>query len=136
MAAAADGAGAAAAAAICSKGSLQLRAPGRLHSTATVLPLRQCRHWRPTQPHAAVLTVAPPRLRPRPTCAPRSAPPPRAAFNDPFIDAEYAAYMFKYDTVHGRFKGTVTHTADALIINGKTIKVFNKMNVRGPPVAG
>jgi glyceraldehyde 3-phosphate dehydrogenase len=50
------------------------------------------------------------------------------AFNDPFIDAEYAAYMFKYDTVHGRFKGTVEHTADAIVINGKQIKVFNKMN--------
>ena len=25
--------------------------------------------------------------------------------NDPFIDAEYMAYMLKYDSVHGRFKG-------------------------------
>jgi hypothetical protein len=37
--------------------------------------------------------------------------------------------MFKYDTVHGRFKGEVSHTADSLVVNGKTIKVFNKMNV-------
>ncbi|KAL4437828.1 hypothetical protein ABPG77_005740 [Micractinium sp. CCAP 211/92] len=50
------------------------------------------------------------------------------AFNDPFIDAEYAAYMFKYDTVHGRFKGTVSHTKDELVVNGKAIKVFNSMN--------
>lgn len=32
---------------------------------------------------------------------------------------------------HGRFKGTVEHTADAVVINGKQIKVFNKMNVSG-----
>lgn len=31
--------------------------------------------------------------------------PPPAAFNDPFIDAEYAAYMFKYDTVVRRVGG-------------------------------
>ena len=28
--------------------------------------------------------------------------------NDPFIDPEYMVYMLKYDTVHGRFKGTVS----------------------------
>ncbi|KAI3425155.1 hypothetical protein D9Q98_008926 [Chlorella vulgaris] len=50
------------------------------------------------------------------------------AFNDPFIDPEYAAYMFKYDTVHGRFAGDVSHSEDSLIVNGKSIKVFNKMN--------
>ena len=27
--------------------------------------------------------------------------------NDPFIDPDYMAYMLKYDTVHGRFKGKV-----------------------------
>jgi glyceraldehyde 3-phosphate dehydrogenase len=26
--------------------------------------------------------------------------------NDPFIDAEYMAYMLKYDSVHGRFRGS------------------------------
>lgn len=39
--------------------------------------------------------------------------------------------MFKYDTVHGRFKGTVTHTKDEIVVNGKAIKVFNSMNVSG-----
>ena len=26
--------------------------------------------------------------------------------NDPFIDPQYMAYMLKYDSVHGRFKGS------------------------------
>jgi len=43
--------------------------------------------------------------------------------NDPFIPADYMAYMLKYDTVHGRFKGTVSHTDNAIVVNGKTIPV-------------
>lgn len=43
------------------------------------------------------------------------------AINDPFVDAEYAAYMFKYDTVHGIFDGTVKADGNAIIINGKRI---------------
>ena len=30
------------------------------------------------------------------------------AINDPFIPADYMAYMLKYDSVHGRFNG-VSH---------------------------
>jgi glyceraldehyde 3-phosphate dehydrogenase len=50
------------------------------------------------------------------------------AINDPFIDAAYMVYMLKYDTVHGRFQGEVSNTEDTLIVNGKEIKVSNKMN--------
>lgn len=42
------------------------------------------------------------------------------------ISAEYMAYMLKYDTVHGRFNGTVDSTEDSLIVNGKKIKVFSE----------
>ncbi|GBG74341.1 hypothetical protein CBR_g18752 [Chara braunii] len=27
------------------------------------------------------------------------------AVNDPFLDPEYIVYLFKYDTVHGKYKG-------------------------------
>lgn len=50
------------------------------------------------------------------------------AYNDPFIDHEYAAYMLRYDTVHGQFKGTIEHSEDGLVVNGKTIKGFTVMN--------
>ncbi|KAK6461659.1 putative glyceraldehyde-3-phosphate dehydrogenase [Scheffersomyces coipomensis] len=46
------------------------------------------------------------------------------AVNDPFIAADYAAYMFKYDSTHGRYKGTVEAEGDFLVIDGQKIKVF------------
>jgi len=49
------------------------------------------------------------------------------AIND-LISPDYMAYMLKYDTIHGPFKGEVSHTEDALIVNGKTIKVCSERN--------
>lgn len=43
--------------------------------------------------------------------------------NDPFISLDYMAYMVKYDTVHGRFKGDISVQGDSLIVNGKKINV-------------
>lgn len=45
--------------------------------------------------------------------------------NDPFIDGDYMAYMFKYDSIHGRFPGDVSGSPDGLIVNGKLIKAFS-----------
>lgn len=42
--------------------------------------------------------------------------------NDLF-DAEYLAYMLKYDSVHGQFKGTISVEGSNLIVNGKKIRV-------------
>jgi glyceraldehyde 3-phosphate dehydrogenase len=39
------------------------------------------------------------------------------------IDVEYMAYMLKYDTVHGGFKGTVAVKDGHLVVNGHTIRV-------------
>jgi len=50
------------------------------------------------------------------------------AINDPFITADYMEYMFKYDTVHGIYDGTVSHDDGNLIIDGKAIKVNAEMN--------
>ena len=46
------------------------------------------------------------------------------AINDPFIDPEYMVYMVKYDTIHGRFDGSVTAENGKLVVNGKPITVF------------
>jgi glyceraldehyde 3-phosphate dehydrogenase len=39
------------------------------------------------------------------------------------LDADYLAYMLKYDSVHGRFKGEVSSEPGAMIVNGKKIRL-------------
>jgi len=53
--------------------------------------------------------------------------------NDPFIAPEYAAYMFKYDSTHGSFKGEVTSEGSDLIIDGKKIAVFGERDPAAIP---
>jgi glyceraldehyde 3-phosphate dehydrogenase len=49
------------------------------------------------------------------------------AVNDPFIPTNYMEYMLEFDTVHGKFPGTVNMTGDdSLDINGKALKVFGE----------
>ncbi len=55
------------------------------------------------------------------------------AVNDPFITADYMAYMVKYDTVHGKFNGEVKGEENTLTINGKDIKVYNEMDPHNIP---
>lgn len=44
--------------------------------------------------------------------------------NDPFVDLEYMKYMLTYDTVHGKFDGTVETKDGKLVVNGKAVAVF------------
>jgi glyceraldehyde 3-phosphate dehydrogenase len=39
------------------------------------------------------------------------------------IDAEYMAYMLKYDSIHGRFEGSVEVKDGKLVVNGRPIRV-------------
>ena len=55
------------------------------------------------------------------------------AINDPFIAADYMAYMIKYDTVHGKFEGEVYAKDNILVVNGKEIKVYNEMDPKNIP---
>ena len=39
------------------------------------------------------------------------------------LEPDYLAYMLSYDSVHGRFKGTVSVVGNTLIVNGKRIRL-------------
>jgi glyceraldehyde 3-phosphate dehydrogenase len=39
------------------------------------------------------------------------------------LEPEYLAYMLKYDSVHGRFKGTIAVEGSTLVVNGKKIRL-------------
>ena len=55
------------------------------------------------------------------------------AVNDPFLAADYMAYMVKYDSAHGRFKGDIKAEDGKLIVDGKTINVYNEMDPNNIP---
>ena len=44
------------------------------------------------------------------------------------IDVDYMAYMLKYDSTHGLFKGTVEVVDGSLVVNGKKIRVTSERN--------
>merc|ERR1711908_231271 len=46
------------------------------------------------------------------------------AINDPFMQLDYMAYMFKYDSTHGKWDGEVEAKDGKLYINGKAIDVY------------
>ena len=55
------------------------------------------------------------------------------AVNDPFVAADYMAYMVKYDSAHGRFNGEIKAEDGKLVVNGKTINVYNEMDPNNIP---
>jgi glyceraldehyde 3-phosphate dehydrogenase len=44
------------------------------------------------------------------------------------LDADYLAYMLKYDSVHGRFDGDVKVDGNNLVVNGNTIRLTAERN--------
>lgn len=57
------------------------------------------------------------------------------AVNDPFIGVDYMVYLFKYDSTHGRFKGTVSAEGGHLVVNGHKIAVFQERDPKAIPWA-
>ena len=54
------------------------------------------------------------------------------AIND-LTDNKTLAHLLKFDSVHGKFNGTVEYTADALIVNGKSIAALAERNPAALP---
>jgi hypothetical protein len=55
------------------------------------------------------------------------------AIND-LLEPEYLAYMLQYDSVHGRFKGTIAVDGNTLIVNGKRIRLTQEKDPGQPEV--
>ena len=55
------------------------------------------------------------------------------AVNDPFVSNDYAAYMVKYDSTHGRYKGTVSHDDKHIIIDGVKIATYQERDPANLP---
>ena len=55
--------------------------------------------------------------------------------NDPMGDAEQHALMMEFDSVHGRWRTPVAHTADALVLNGQTIRLTHEKTIEALPLA-
>lgn len=54
------------------------------------------------------------------------------AVND-LVDAKTLAYLFKYDSIHGTYRGEVKAEGDSIIIDGKKIKVCSERNPASLP---
>ena len=66
----------------------------------------------------------------------------RAAIADPNIEfvglndlvpAPDLAYLFKYDSIHGRYDGSVEVSGETIVVDGKTIKVLTERDPAGLP---
>jgi len=55
------------------------------------------------------------------------------AVNDPFIEPEYAAYMLKYDSTHGQFKGDIKVEGKNLVVNGQTVRFYSEKDPANIP---
>ncbi len=46
------------------------------------------------------------------------------AINDPFMSPDYMAYMLRYDTIHGQYKGEISYDDTSITVDGKKILFF------------
>ena len=49
------------------------------------------------------------------------------------LEPDYMAYMLKYDSTHGPFKGSVEVDGDHLVVDGKKIRVFSEKDPAALP---
>ena len=47
------------------------------------------------------------------------------AIND-LLTIDHLAYLLKFDSVHGKFKGTIEVKEQSLIVNGKSIRITSE----------
>lgn len=66
-------------------------------------------------------------------CLLRNAPHIEVVCINDLFTPENLAYLFSYDSIHGRFPGTVTWTEDSLIIDGVAIRVCNERDPEALP---
>lgn len=55
------------------------------------------------------------------------------AINDPFMDKDYLVYLLKYDSVHGKCDADIKLQGEDLLVDGKTIKLFQEMDPAAIP---
>jgi glyceraldehyde 3-phosphate dehydrogenase len=55
------------------------------------------------------------------------------AVNDPFIEPHYAAYMLKYDSTHGVFKGDIAQDGKDLSVNNAKVKFYTERDPANIP---
>ncbi|MCC8195076.1 MAG: type I glyceraldehyde-3-phosphate dehydrogenase [Deltaproteobacteria bacterium] len=53
--------------------------------------------------------------------------------NDPFMSPDYCAYMLRYDTIHGQYKGDISHTDTELVVNGNKVRFFDEKDPANIP---
>ena len=55
------------------------------------------------------------------------------AINEIDTDVNNLAYLLKYDSIYGKFKGKVTSANGYIFINGEKIKTFSKKKIQNVP---
>jgi glyceraldehyde-3-phosphate dehydrogenase/erythrose-4-phosphate dehydrogenase len=53
------------------------------------------------------------------------------AINDPFLTVDYAAYLLKHDSVHGKYEKEITYDETHLIIGDVKVRFFSERNPAG-----